>query len=146
MTFQEPSQLGVHIIGNDHCFFPNSTSSQSWVIKRKLNGCSFLLTVRLETYGGGGGGRVELVRGEEEPGHAKSWRDFFGTDVMMFIPPFDLGRGSLRKALGLDSIWKSRALWHAHLGPRSPLLALLGHGCLHGESQPTAWTPVLRPL
>ena len=73
-----------------------------------------------------GGGR--LVHREEEPEHAKSRWAFFGTDVMMFIPPFDLGWGSLQRAL-TSTLWD----WTPSGSPGlcgMPTLAL-DHLCWH---------------
>ena len=111
----ESTSLGMAIASSPTLHPPSPRSlRESWMVAVAFSPCAWRLMV---------GGGVELVRGEEEPGHARSRRDFFGTDVMMFIPPSDLGRGSLRRALGLDSIWKSRVCG-------MPTLAL-DHLCWH---------------
>ena len=69
-----------------------------------------------------------LVRREDEPEHVKSRWSFFGTDVMMFIPPFDLGWGSLQRALTC-TLWD----WTPSESPGlcgMPTLAL-NHLCWH---------------
>ena len=141
---RSPANWRVHITGNGYYFFPISTSSQF----RSLRESKWL---QLPPYCALGDLPWGLVWGGDEPGHANSRWDCFGTDVMTLIPPFELGLGSLRRAL-TSTLWD----WTPSGSPGlcgmptlalgSPLLALLVHGCLPGESQPTACTPVLRSL
>lgn len=79
-------------MGVDRAFFLNSASSWSKALRE-----SKLLQLPAHRAFGDLPGR--LVCEEGEPGHASGRWDFFGTDVVRFIPPFEPGLGSLRRAL-----------------------------------------------
>lgn len=72
--FRSPANWRVHVIGKGHCFFPISTSSQP----RSFRDSKWL---QLPPHRALGGLPGRLVCGEDEPGHAGSRWDFFGTDV-----------------------------------------------------------------
>lgn len=97
MTFQDPGQRGVQLMGTGRDFFLNAASSRSEALRE-----SKLLQLPAHRAFGDVPGR--LVCEEDEPGHASSRWDFFGTDVMRFFPPFEPGLGSLRRAL-TSTLW-----------------------------------------
>lgn len=97
MTLQDPGQLGVQIVGPGHDVFLNSPSSPC----KSLRESKLLQLPAHRAFGGLPG---KLVCEEDEPGHASSRWDFFGTDVVRFIPPFEPGLGHLRSAL-TSTLW-----------------------------------------